>query len=248
MMSIKYHDNTTPEQYGPDHKLLDNWDATAAYQENDYIKAYFRIEVPGWDYRIMGFSDDAERAAFYGLAHDALERCGFSEDKEDNYSRGTMVRSGKETLHIHPQEISGTVKKNNVRRIAEQLAGCEGLTMRWVDLYETVYDMTDAEYAAYLYGKRDDLRRKVLEDAKTKRSNLYKSMDQIIKRAADAIRIKRVGKDYYLPDRLTAEFVSGFVSGLVEHGYLVEATGRNGDDLIRTINKAEQKQRGLVVA
>ena len=160
MMSIKYHDNTTPEQYGPDGHLLDNWDAGANWPEREYIRVYFRLDSDGFDGMRGQFMTEAERAAFYDRAHDALADCGFAErDDEGKLWRGCRVHNGKADLFIHPQNISGTIFKNDVRRIAERLDDCAGIKLRWVDVYETVHDMPEAEYCEYLDKELQELRR-----------------------------------------------------------------------------------------
>ena len=43
----------------------------------------------------------------------------------------------------------------------------------WVDLYETVYVISDDEYAEYLNGKKEEIRRVLFEESATTRTTKY---------------------------------------------------------------------------
>ena len=64
------------------------------------------------------------------------------------------------------------------------------------------------------------------------------------------MRLRRIGEDdgRYGGAGKTANHIVGVIDELIAEGYLATATSRNGSRLIRTINRAEQKQKKLYVA
>lgn len=236
---IKYHDNTIEPQYGSDHKLLDNWDADKKYPENEYIQVYFRIETLSYDTgKYVGFSSAEERKAFYNESMKIFENMGWIED-------GSYIRKGKQELYIHPQNISGKVLKNEVKKIAEALEKNNTFYLRWVDVYETIYDIPDEKYNEYLETKTDEVRKTLLSICKTNRRNQYRYSYEVIDHIGKRIMLHRIDdKDYYMVSGQTKQFISNVIDKLITEWYIVAAQEK---ELIRTINKTEQKKLKLFV-
>lgn len=152
MKNIKYHDNTTGVQYGEDHMLTNNWNPDLDYG-NEYVSVYFRVETKGYGYPDFCFSD-ADRKAFDKDIESVFGNLGWS-CKEKAY-RGTCATydNGASHLYLHPQNFSGVILKNDVKKVAEALSSATAFSLRWVDLYETVYDMDDDTYYAILNEQR----------------------------------------------------------------------------------------------
>ena len=141
-MSIKYHQNGIGNEYGADGKLTDNWNPSADYG-NEYVKVYIRINVSSYDCAAGFFNSETDRENFYTEASKLIKSFGILEDC------GYSVEHSKEKqayLYVHPQNISGVIRKNDVKKVAEAFDNMENVSVRWVDLYATVYVMTDAEY------------------------------------------------------------------------------------------------------
>ena len=146
-MSIKYHQYGIGNEYGEDHTLTNNWNPDIDYG-NEYVRVYFRIDTPSYHYE-RGFSSTEDRDSWNTEASNLISSFGIMEDS------GYKVDNGKEKcayLYAHPQNISGVVLKNDVQKIAEAISNMKLSSIRWVDLYETVYVISDNEYQEYLDG------------------------------------------------------------------------------------------------
>lgn len=245
-MSIKYHDNINGIQYGADHKLTDNWNPNGDYKDSEYCKVYFRIECPAYmqgEYP-CNFDDDKDRVSFRKEVRAILENLGwyFSSD----YS--CEPAKGKSHLYIHPQNISGEMLKKEVRQLAEAFENNQTFYLRWVDIYDTVFDITDEEYNTYLETKKEEIINLVLKSSVTKRTNKYFYIYNVAKFVADKIRLIRIGdndgRNYGVG--YTAKYIIEVIDRLVKDGYLIKAE-QNNNVYIRTINKTEQKQKKLYI-
>ena len=138
--------------------------------------------------------------------------------------------------------------KNEVKQIAEALKKRNTFYLRWVDLCETVYDMTDQEYEEILSAKDEDIKKSLLENSKTTRTSKYYYAFDVARNLANKFRLSRIGdsdgRNYGTGQ--TINHILGIIQSLIKEGYLVSAM-KNDTLLIRTINKSEQKQRKLFV-
>ena len=244
-MSIKYHDNLNGIQYGADHKLTDNWNPDGEYKDNEYCEVYFRIECPVYmqgEYP-CNFDDDKDRITFYDEVRQVLTGLGWYF--ANNYTEPTK---GKSHLYIHPQNISGEILKKEVKQLAEVFENNQTFYLRWVDIYNTVFDITDEEYNTYLETKKDEIINLVLKNSVTKRTNKYFYIYNIANFIADKIRLIRIGdndgRNYGVG--YTARYIIEVIDRLVKDGYLIKAE-QNNNVYIRTINKTEQKQKKLYI-
>ena len=247
-MAIKYHDNIKGRiegQYGADHKLTDNWNPYKVYGEKEYVNVCFIIECFEYVYdncNNVHWSDNAGRELFYNEVSVSLGSIGWNVDMCD-------ATKEKAHLYIHPQIISGEVLKNDVKTIAEKLENNRTFSIRWVDLHETVLDITDEEYTARLETKKEEIKSKLLKICATSRTTTYRYTTQVAKAIANEVRTVRIndndGRNYGVD--FTANYIISVIDELVNAGYLVRIE-RNGYDLIRTINKTEQKKLKLKIA
>lgn len=246
-MSIKYHDNTVYPQYGEDHKLTNNWNPDCDYG-NEYVSVYFRIDAKGYDYPAFSFTEE-DRTAFNTELAKIFNSLGW-ECEEEAYSGSCATwRNGKSHLYLHPQNFSGEVLKKEVKTIAEALENNTTFKLRWVDLYETVYNITDEEYEEILSTKDEEIKKEVLEQCKTKRRTQFYYIDGVVRNLSNKFRLTRIGdndgRNYGIGQ--TGKHIIKVIEALIEEGYIIVTQNNNGT-LIRTINKTEQKQRKLFVA
>ena len=238
---IKYHDNINGEQYGSDHALTDNWNPDCDYG-NEYVKVYFRIDTPTYHYA-NGFSSIEENNKWHTEASSLIASFGILEDSGWLVERSTDKRA---YLYAHPQNISGVILKNDVRKIAEAISNMELSAIYWVDLYETVYVMTDAEYENYLDGRKEEIRKKLFEKCATTRTTKYYSSYDVARHIADIVRLYRLGlndgRNY--GGGQTIDYILKVADEMIEDGYLKCFENGNGK-YIRSLNKTEQKKMKL---
>ena len=240
-MAIKYHQYGIGNEYGTDHQLTNNWDPDLDY-ENEYVNVYFRMETKGYDYPSFCFTEE-DRKAFDSELSEVFTSLGWKcEENAHNGSCATWTK-GKQHLYLHPQNFSGEVLKNEIKQIAEPLERRNTFYLRWVDLYETVYDMTGEEYESALSQKDEEIKKAILQNCKTTRTSEFYYACDVIRGFSDRFGIKQIGKEKC--SGIVILHIRKIIETLIAEGYLVAA---RDNELIRTINKTEQKQRKLFVA
>jgi hypothetical protein len=151
--------------------------------------------------------------------------------------------------YAHPQNISGVVLKNDVQKIAEAVSNMELSSIRWVDLYETVYVISDSEYEEYLNGKKDIIRKELFEKSATTRTTKYYSAFDVARNIAGMVRLNRLGlndgKNY--GGGQTIDYILKVAEEMIEEGYL-KYFERDGYKYIRSLNKTEQKKFKMKIA
>ncbi len=240
-MSIKYHQQGTGNEYGADHTLTNNWNPELDYG-NEYVKVYFQMETKGYGYPTFSFTVEDQEAFDMDLVEVFTSLGWKCKEKAYNGSCATWIK-GKQHLYLHPQSFSGEVLKNEVKQIAEAVEKRNTFYLRWVDLYETVYDMTDEEYREVLSHKNDEIRKAALEICKTSRTNKYCYSSEVIRHLSNKFGMKQAGKEKC--SGIVILHVRKIIERLIAEGYLVAAKDK---ELIRTINKTEQRKKKLFVA
>lgn len=239
---IKYHDNNGDKRFEVTpgtHEYADNWDPDTKYGEKEYVSVHFRIECPTFSGMYGNFANDAERDAFTADKFQAFRSIGWNGDD------CMEVTKGKASLYLHPQDFSGIVLKREVKEIAEALENNATFTIRWVDIYETVYDITDEEYAEFLAKKTKETWTLLFENCKTNRRNQYHYRYEVTRKIAQHIQLPRIGcSSVYDPNKGALEFVNKCINDMVAKGYLVTAE-QNGNEYVRSLNKTELKAAKL---
>lgn len=162
-----YHDNMNGPMY-ENGQLSHNWNPDRDFPENAYINVHFRIDCPTFDYH-GNFENATDLENFQREAKSVLARFGVMESSGYESERAGIIQH----LYIHPQDISGAVKMRDVKLIAEALNACKTLSVRWVDVYEEVYDISEEEFIERLDAQKQAIKADLLQAYTTKRSNLY---------------------------------------------------------------------------
>ena len=234
---IKYYDKS--DGHYSDRTL---WDPNKNYG-NEYVNVHFRIE-PFYQYPFNNYTEDQKRE-FYAEVREIFENIGWSMKDCTLYCREVCYE--KQVLDIHPQDFTGEILKNNVSKIAEALNNAKTFTLQWVDTYQTVYDMTDEDYEKYLSSRDEEIKIELFEQCKTKRTNKYYPIFRIARLLSDKFRLTRIGlndgRNY--GSGQTIEHIIKIADKMVTNQYLIEALGQNGEKLIRSVNKTEQKKLKL---
>lgn len=213
-----------------------------------YVNAHFRIRTPSYDpYRLW---KDEDIDAFDAECNALFDRLGWTMTEPRRSGSCATVRKDKSNLYLHPQDFSGEVLKSEVVAVAEALSNAETFSLITVDLYETVYDMTDEAYFAYLDSQEERIRAEILKAAVTTRRTKFHRDYDVACHVAGIVRLRRIGEDdgRYGGAGKTANHILGIIDKLIGEGYLAAARSRSGSRLIRTINKTEQKKKKLYAA
>lgn len=241
---IKYHLNGVGNEYGADHKLTNNWNPYEDYG-NEYADVYFRIEARDYQYPFNDFTAD-KKEQFYNEVYNVFKSLGWEVDISDGIGCMT-IQKGKQNLYLHPQEFSGEVLKNEVKQIAEALEQHETFKLRWVDIYRTVYDISDKEYETYLESRNGDIRTLLFEKCQTNRTNKYAYLYDIECNVAELVKLRRINiKDDRNNRGQTHKFIDGVIDEMIADGLLIYAE-QNGYRLVRSLNKTEQKKMKISI-
>lgn len=234
--------------YGKDHMLTNNWNPEIDYK-NEYANVHFRIEASEYSYPDFSFTEENE-IAFYSEVKSVLYPLGWEWEKR-NVEKWNCdyITKEKQTLYLHPQDFSGIVLKSEVKQIAEALEQHTTFYLRWVDLYETVYDISDYEYEGYLNTLDEEIRKKLFEVCQTKRKNKYYYLFDVCRNLAEQFRLHRIGennkRNYGFGQ--TIEHIEKIADNMVKDGLIV-LVENNGNILVRSINKTEQRKLKIKVA
>ena len=238
-MSIKYHQWGTGNEYGANFELTDNWNPNADYG-NEYVSVYFRIDTPLYDDCICDFKSDEASESWHTETSELIKSFGVMDGSRYDIERSKEKQA---YLYAHPQSISGMILKNDVKRIAEAISKMELSSICWVDLYETVYVISDVEYAEYLNGKKEEIRKVLFEESATTRTTKYYNIFDVARSLADKFRLNRLGindgKNY--GGGQTIDYILNVADEMIEEG-LLKSFEQNGEKYIRSLNKTEQKQ------
>ena len=243
---IKYHDNLNGVQYGEDHMLTNNWNPDLDYG-NEYVDVHFRIETPSYYTGSgVGFQNNEDRDAFTAEKLKVFLSIGWTCAESEYNGRCMVVVKGKQHLYLHPQDFSGYVLKNEVKAIAEALEQHETFSIRWVDLYKTVYDISDAAYRRILQDKTEEIRKLVFESCKTNRRNQFKYQYEVLEKIGVKVGLPRVddGSTHH-SNQVARDYVLEVVNDLIDEGYLDWIMSDDGYRYIRTRNATELKKAKL---
>lgn len=130
-MGIKYHQYGCGNDYGDDHYLTDNWNPDYDYG-SQYVEVYFNINTPSYmhakDSSAFGFASDETRDEWYAAASKVIASFDILEDSGYNVENSAEKRA---YLYPHPQQISGVILKNDVRKVAEAIECMSLSSIRW---------------------------------------------------------------------------------------------------------------------
>jgi hypothetical protein len=164
-----------------------------------YVKCYFRIEA---GYKWGKGMDDNLLKEFNKELAEIFKPLGFKV-KEPEFSNASIeVWRGAENLYCHPMNLSGEIKKENIKEIETAIKKAKTFSFRCVDTYDEMFNYTQEELKAELEKIKPIIENNILEMFKTKRSNLYKSISPLwdyktnIKFFRDDLDLKRIERDY----------------------------------------------------
>ena len=134
-----------------------------------YRMVYLRIRSGGYNF---GWTSDTDRAAFKEESRRLFQELGWTFHAGHNGVCDTVTKDNQD-LYLHPLSFSGVLDEANIQPLLEHLSKAKTFQCYHLDRYEEYLDMSDEEYRAALEAKRGEITAFILEQCRTKRSNLY---------------------------------------------------------------------------
>lgn len=245
MEKIKYHEwgkNPDEYAYNPNtrlRELTDNWNPDADYG-NEYVNVYFNIDTIGFDCVHGSFENEQDRKQWRDEADKIIAEFGYINGTEYD----TRQTENKAHLYPHPQQFSGEIPKNDVKRVAERIAQSGIFKIRWIDIHDTVYIISDDEYEEYLNEKDTQIQETVFKVCVTTRTSMFYYLNDITHSVANKIRLRRLGLDdgRHGGSGQTSDHIEKVINKMIERGLLISKE-RYGNKYIRSLNKTEQRKK-----
>lgn len=200
-----------------------------------YRMVYFRIHTEGY---ASGWSSNAAKVSFREESRRLFQELGWTLQAGGNGSSDTVTK-GRQDLYLHPDSFSGVMEESGIHSLREQLGAARTFHCYAVDRYEEYQDMSDGEYRAALETRRDEITAFVLEQCRTRRTNLYIT-DPVAVHIAEQFEIRRLC-DRGRHNAVGIQFVSELVDSLLRQGRLRSAETTHGRG-IRTATAKELKK------
>lgn len=193
------------------------------------------------DSSAFGFASDETRDEWYAAASKVIASFDILEDSGYNVENSAEKRA---YLYPHPQQISGVILKNDVRKVAEAIECMSLSSIRWVDLYDTVYVLSDEAYEKYLMFKDEALKKDMFDVCQTPRITRFYDAIEISRALAMKYRLKRLGindgRNY--GSGQTIDHIMRLMQKMSEDGLLVMTSPSGEETYVRSLNKTELKK------
>ena len=200
-----------------------------------YHMVYLRIRSGGYNF---GWTSDGDQTAFKEESRRLFQELGWTLHAGHNGVCDTVTKDNQD-LYLHPLSFSGVLDEANIQPLLEQLSNAQTFSCYHIDCYEEYLDMSDEEYRAELEEKRGEITDFILEQCRTKRSNLYIT-DPVAVIVAEQFEVCRLcDKDGN--NSVGKRFVAELMAQLLQEGRLVTAETTHGEG-IRT---ATEKELGI---
>ena len=109
-----------------------------------------------------------------------LTTLGFTVHHPTDPGSSVTSTRGTESLHAHPNDLSGYVVEDTTAAIAEGLQNATTFRLTAIDAYERAYHYTPEELTQALESVTDTMRARILEAFRTQRRNLFRSEDALL--------------------------------------------------------------------
>lgn len=200
-----------------------------------YRKVYFRIQTENY---ASGWSSNADRSAFKAESRRLFQELGWALEPGDNGVCDTVTKD-RQDLYLHPTSFSGVMNEANIQSLQEQLSKAQTFQCYAYDCYEEYQDLSDEAYLVALEAKRGEITDFILEQCRTKRSNLYITAPVAV-RAAEQFELCRLC-DRDRRNKIGHQFAAELIDQLLQQGWLVSAKTPHG----KGIRTATAKERGI---
>lgn len=199
-----------------------------------YRMVYLRIHTDGY---ASSWSSEADKAAFKEESRRLFRGLGWTLHVGESGVCDTVTK-GQQDLYLHPTSFSGLMNEGNIHPLQEQLSKAQTFRCYAVDCYEEYADLSDEEYRTILESKRDEITAYILEQCRTRRTNLYIT-DPVALHFAEHFEIRRLcDRDRH--NAVGIRFMSELIDQMLQEGRLVSAETTHGVG-IRTATARELK-------
>jgi len=182
-----------------------------------YRMVYLRVHTNGY---VSGWSNETDKAMFNEESRRLFHQLGWTLHAGANGVCDTVTKDWQD-LYLHPTSFSGVLDENNIQSLKEQLLTAQTFQCYAVDYYEEYQDLSDEEYRAALESKRDGITAFILEQCRTKRTNLYITSPVAVY-CAEHFEIRRLC-DRDRRNAVGNRFMSELIDQLLQEGRLVSA-------------------------
>ena len=196
-----------------------------------YRMVYLRVRSGGYNF---GWASDADQAAFKEESRRLFQELGWTLHAGNNSVCDTVTK-GNQDLYLHPLSFSGVLDEADIQPLLEQLSKAKTFQCDHLDRYEEFLDMSDEEYRAALEAKRGEITDFILEQCRTKRSNLYIT-DPVAVIVAEQFEVCRLC-DKDRDNGVGKRFVTELMAQLLQEGRLVSAETDHGEGIRTTTAK-----------
>lgn len=198
---------------------------------------YFRIRTDGY---ASGWMSDADRTLFREESRRLFQELGWTLRTGGNGAADTVTKD-RQDLYLHPDSFSGVMDESNIQPLQEQLSKAQTFRCYACDRYEEYMDMSDEEYWAALEAKRDEITMFVLNQCRTRRTNLYIT-DPVALRFAEHFEIRRLcDRDRH--NAVGIRFMSELIEQLLRQGRLLTAETTHGKGIRTATAKELERHR-----
>lgn len=236
---IKYHEYGKEYDYGEDRSLTNNWNPNIDYG-NEYAKVYFQMDSKGYGYPSFCFTEE-QRGKFDDDIKRIFSSVGWECKKPAHNGLCSTWVKGKSHLYLHPQTFSGEVLKNNIKEIAQVLQMGDVISLRWVDIRDTVYELSDGEYLQHLRGKSEEIQTDLYDNFGTTRVTKFYYTDEVVCSLLKKYGLLRIGISN---DKVGKEYIENVIKNMSEKE-LIKL--ERGSEFIRSLNKMEKKKKPFLL-
>ena len=190
-----------------------------------YRMVYLRVRCNGCD---PGASGGADLTAFKAESRRLFQDLVWTL-REGRSGVCDTVTKDRQELYLHPASFSGVLEETNIPLLREQLSDAHSFQCYAVDCYEEFLDLSDDDYQNMLESRCDEITAFILEQCRTKRSNLY-IVDPVADRIAEHFEARRLC-DKERRNSVGRRFTPELVTQLLQEGRLVAAETDNGSGI-----------------
>lgn len=209
--------------------------------------SYASLEKNGDGFKIIVSSYQDEQRKRFAIAQELghlFLHMGYKTNAEIWEKQVENSAEKRAYLYPHPQQISGVILKNDVRKVAEAIECMSLSSIRWVDLYDTVYVLSDEAYEKYLMFKDEALKKDLFDVCQTPRITRFYDAIEISRALAMKYRLKRLGindgRNY--GSGQTIDHIMRLMQKMSEDGLLVMTSPSGEETYVRSLNKTELKK------